>query len=171
MSFKLLRSLNSNNDKSRNSRLSRDIFYFATGDTQKDSGLEIELTLDRGSSCSVISYRTFWEVCQSEHPITLQKSTKVTKTYSRQTVPLIGYATIIYSYDPNGQFIFLLTVWIIEMRTQNLLGTDFCQNEFSGIHFILPGIGIKNPPKSICQQTFSSFFTNFNYENSLYDVY
>ena len=96
----------------------------------------------------------FWEICQLQHPITIQKSTKVTKTYSGQTVPKIGYATKIFSYDPDGQFIFPLTVWITEMRTQNFLCMDFCQKQVSGIHFDLPGIEIKNPPKSICYGSF-----------------
>ena len=125
LSVKLLRTPNSKTDKSRISRLSLNILYFATGDTQKHSGLEIEFMLDTGASCSIINYRIFWEKCQLQHPITIQKSTKVTKTYSGQTVPMIGYATITFSYDPDGQFIFLLTVWITEMRTQNLLGLDF----------------------------------------------
>ena len=116
--------------------------------------------LDTGASRSIINYRTFWELCQLQHPITIQKSTKVTKTYSGQTVPMIGYATITFSYDPDGQFIFPLTVWITEMRTQNLLGMDFCQKQVSGIHFDLPGIEIKNPPKSIC---YGSFHQNKSY--------
>ena len=116
--------------------------------------------LDTGASCSIINYRTFWEICQLQHPITIQKSTKVTKTYSGQTVPMIGYATITFSYDPDGQFIFPLTVWITEMRTQNLLAIDFCQKQVSGIHFDLPGIEIKNPPKSVC---FGSFQQNKSY--------
>ena len=67
---------------------------------------------------------------------------------------MIVYATGTFSYDPDGQFIFPLTVWITEMRTQNLLGTDFCQKQIPGIHFGLPGIEIKNPPKSICYGSF-----------------
>ena len=31
---------------------------------------------------------------------------------------------------------------------------DFCQKQVSGIHFDLPGIEIKNPPKSICYGSF-----------------
>ena len=154
MPVKLLRSPNSNTEKSRSSRLSLNILYFATGDTQKDSGLEIEFMPDTGASCPIINYRTFWEICQLQHPITIQKSTKVTKTYSGQTVPLIGLATKTFSYDPDGQFIFPLTVWITEMRTQNLLGMDICQKQVSGIHFDLPGFEIKNPPKSICYGSF-----------------
>ena len=103
---------------------------------------------------AIVNYRTFREICQLQHPITVQKSTKVTKTYSGQTVPMIGYATIIFSYDPDGQFIFPLTVWTTEMRTQNLIGMDFYQKQVSGIHFDLPGVEIKNPPKSICYGSF-----------------
>ena len=154
MPVKLLSSPNSNTDKSRNSTLSLNIFYFATGDTQKDSGLEIEFTLDTGASCSIINYRIFWEIWQLQNPITIQKNTKVTKTYSEQTFPMIGYATISFSYDPDGQFVFPLTVLITGRRTQNLRGIDFCQKQVSGIHFDLPGIEIKNPPKSICYGSF-----------------
>ena len=106
--------------------------------------------LDTGASCSINKYRTFWEICPLQHPITMQKSTKVTKTYWGQTVPMIGYETITFSYDPDRQFIFPLTVWITGMRTQKLLGMDFYQKQVSGIYFDPPGIEIKNPPKSIC---------------------
>ena len=73
---------------------------------------------------------------------------------------MIGYATITFSYDPDAQFIFPLTVWITEMRTQNLLGMDFCQKQYSGIHFDLPVIEIKNPQKSTC---YGSFHQNKSY--------
>ena len=116
--------------------------------------------LDTGVSCSIINYRTFWEICHLQHPIAIQKSTKVTKTYTGQTVPTIGYATITFSYDPDGQFVFPLTEWITEMRTQNLLGMDVPQKQVSGFHFDLPGIEIKNPPKSIC---YGSFHQNKSY--------
>ena len=46
------------------------------------------------------------------------------------------------------------------MRTQNLLGIDFCQKQVSGIHFDLPEIEIKNPPKSTC---YGNFHQNKSY--------
>ena len=73
---------------------------------------------------------------------------------------MIGYATITFSYDPDGQFIFPQTVWITEMRTQNLLGMDFCRKQVSGILFDLPWIEIKNLSKSIC---YGSFHRNNSY--------
>ena len=43
-----------------------------------------------------------------------------------------------------------LSLWITEMKTQNLLGIDFCQKQVSGIHFDLPGIELKEPPNTVC---------------------
>ena len=125
MPFKLLRSPGSTTDQSKYSRLSCNFFYFATGDTQTDSGLEIEFMLDCGASSSFINYRTFWEICQAQHPITVKRSTTQTKTYSCQVVPMIGFATLTFNYYPAGQFSFPLTVWITKMKTQNLLGMVF----------------------------------------------
>ena len=150
MPFKLLRSPSSTTNQSKNSRLSFNFFCFATGDTQKGSGLEIELMLDTGASSSIINYRTFWEVCQTQHPITVKRSTTQTRTCSGQVVPMIGFATLTFSYDPDGQFSFPLTVWITKMKTQNLLGMDFCQKQVSGIHFDLPGTELKEPPNTVC---------------------
>ena len=145
-----MRSPKSDSNRSRSSRLSFNIFYFSTGDAQKDSGLEIEFMLDTGASCSIINYRNFWEISQFHHPIVVHRSNKLTKIYSGQVVTVIGYAIIKFSYDPNGEYTFPLTVCITEMRTQNLRGMDFCQNQASGIHFDLPGIELRQPPKTFC---------------------
>ena len=42
--------------------------------------------LDTEESRSIIKYRTFWEICQLQYPITIKEITKVTKIYSGQTV-------------------------------------------------------------------------------------
>ena len=78
----------------------------------------------------------------------VHKSNKLTKTYPGQVVPMIGYATIELSYDPNGEYSFPLTVRITKMKTQNLLGMDFCQNQASAIQFDLPGIELRQRPKT-----------------------
>ena len=46
MPFKILRFPSSTANQSKNSRLSFNLFHFVTGDTQKDSGLEIEIMLE-----------------------------------------------------------------------------------------------------------------------------
>ena len=63
---------------------------------------------------------------------------------------MIGFATLTFIYDPDGQFSFPSTVWITEMKTQNLLGMDFCQKQVSGIHFDLPGIELIEPQNTLC---------------------
>ena len=79
----------------------------------------------------------------------VKRSTTQTRTYSGQVVPMIGFATLTFSYDPEGQFCFPLTIWITEMETQNLLVMDFCQKQVSGIHFDLPGIELEEPPNTV----------------------
>ena len=148
--FKLLRSASPATDQSKNSRLSFNFFYFATGGTQKDSGLEIEFLLDTGFSSSIINYRTFWEICQIQHPIAVKRSTTQTKTYFGQVVSMIGSATITFSYDTHGQFSFFLTLWVTELKTQNFPGLDFWQKQVSGIHFDLLGNELKESPNTVC---------------------
>ena len=110
--------------------------------------------LDTGASSSIINYRTFREICQTQHSISVKRITAQTRTYSDQVVPMIGFATLTFSYDRVGQFFFSLTVWITKMKTQNLLGMDFCQTQVSGIHFYLPGIELKEPPITVCYGSF-----------------
>ena len=109
--------------------------------------------LDTRASCSNINYRTFWELCQTQHPIRVNRSTKQTKTHSGQLVPMIGFATITFIYDSEGQFSFLLTLWITKKKTQNLLGIYFCQKQVSGIHFDLPGIEFTQSPSTVCYES------------------
>ena len=149
MPFELLRFPSSTTNQSKISRLSFNFFYFATGDTKKHSGLEIEFMLDTGASSSFINYRTFREICQTHQPITVKRRNTQTKTYSGQVVPMTGFATLTFSYDPDGQISFPLSVWITEMKSQNILGMDFCQKQVSGNHFDLPGTELKEPPNTV----------------------
>ena len=158
-----MRSPTSDSNHTRSSRLSFNLYYFATGHAQRDSEPELEFMLDTGASCSIINYRTFWEISQFQHPIMVHRSNNLTKTYSGQVVPMIGYATIEFSYDPNGKNSFPLTVWITEMKTQNLLLMDSCQNQASGIHFDLPGFELRQPQKLFVMEVFTrtKFFLTF----------
>ena len=63
---------------------------------------------------------------------------------------MIGFATLTFNDDPDGQLSFPLAVWITEMKTQNLLGMDFCQKQVTGIHSDLLGIEFEEPPKTVC---------------------
>ena len=151
MLFKFLRSPSSTTDRSKNSRFRFNVFYFAIGDTQKDSGLEIEFMLDTGASCSIINYRTFWEICQTQHPIAVNRSTKQTKTYSSQVVLMIGSAKIKFSYHTDGHFSLPLALWMTDFKTHNFLGIDFCREQLSGIYFDFPEIELKEPPLCVME--------------------
>ena len=111
--------------------------------------------LDTGASCSIINYRTFWEISQFHHPITVYRSNKLTKTYSGQVVPMIGYATIEFSYDPNGYYSFPLTVWITEMKTQNLLGWTSVRIRLPGFTLIYLALSYGNLQKLSVMEVFT----------------
>ena len=63
---------------------------------------------------------------------------------------MIGFVTLTFSYEPDGQFSFPLTVWITGMETQNLLTMDFCQKQVYGIHCDLPATELKEPSNTVC---------------------
>ena len=68
--LKLLKSPRIDEESNFKSRSHMNAFYFQTGDSQKDNGLEIEYMLDTGAACSIINYRTFLEIAQFRQPIT-----------------------------------------------------------------------------------------------------
>ena len=48
------------------------------------------------------------------------------------------------------------------MKTQNLLGNDFCQKQVSGFHFDLPRFSLKGPPNTVCYRSL--------HQNKLYPI-
>ena len=93
-SFKLLKSLRPDEESKLKSRFHMDAFYFPTGDSEKDSGLEIEFMRDTTEACSIINYRTFLEIAQFRQPITVVRSRQKTKTYTGDIVRMIVHTTL-----------------------------------------------------------------------------
>ena len=149
-----MRSPSSATDQSKNSRLSFNFFYFATGDTQKDSGLEIEFMLDTGASSSIINYRNFWEICQTQDTITVKISTTQTKTCSGQVMPMISFATLTFSYDPYGQFSFPSTVWITKKRLRTFSARTSVKNKYLAFTLIYPELNLKSHQILFVMETF-----------------
>ena len=112
--------------------------------------MEIEFLLDTGATSSIINYRTFRELCQFQQDLELSRSNNTTRNYSGQIIPMMGYISLRLYYDSDGQHNFPLTIWITEMKTQNLLGMNFCQEQVNKIHFDLPGIELKKPTNTFC---------------------
>ena len=110
----------------------------------------MEFLLDTGATSSIINYRTFRELFQFQQDLELSRSNNTTRNYYGQIIPMMGYISLRLYYDSDGQHNFPLTVWITEMKTQNLLGMNFCQEQINKIHFDLPGIELKRPLNTFC---------------------
>ena len=126
------------------------LFIFRTGDSQKDSGLEIEFMLDTGAACLIIDCRAFEEIAQFGQPITVIRSKQLTKIYTGEDIPMLGSTTIAFSFDSDGLNPVELKFWITEAKTPNLLGINFCRQLVSELHFDLPAIELKDSPNTIC---------------------
>ena len=125
-------------------------FYFPTGDSQKDSGHEIEFMLDTGAACSIIKYRTFLEIAQFRQAIAVVRSKQKTKTYTGDIVSMIGLTTLSFSFDSDGEHQFELRIGITETQTSNLLGIEFCRQYVSNLQFEIPAIELNNTANAIC---------------------
>ena len=125
-------------------------FYFHTGDSQKDSGLEIEFMVETGAACSIISYRTFLKIAQFRQPISVVRSKQKTKAYTGETVPMIGHTTLSFSFDSDEERQFEIGKWITETRTSNLLVIEVRRQNVSKLHFERPALELKNTANAIC---------------------
>ena len=89
-------------------------FYFPSGDSQKDDGLEIEFLLDTGVACSIINNRTFLKIAHIKQPITVVRSDQKTKTDNGDIVPMNGHTTLSFSSDSDGEHQFQIRIWNTE---------------------------------------------------------
>ena len=161
-----IRSPQPDEESNFKSRFHMNVFYFPTGDSKKDSGLEIEFMVDTGAACSIINYRTFCEISQFLQPITVVRSKQKTRTYTGEEIPMLGHTTLNFSFDSDGQHCFQLQLWITETKTANLLGIEFCRKYISKLHFDIPALELKDTAnhnllrQPLCYQTLSLPVTN-----------
>ena len=126
------------------------VFYFPTGDKNKDSGLEIELMVDTGAACSSFRYHTSSEIAQFLEPITVVRSKQKTRTYTGAIILMLGHNTLNFSFDSDGKHCFHPQVWITEIKTANLLGKEFCRKYIVKLHFDIPALELKDTLNAIC---------------------
>ena len=119
--FKLLRSP-SNNDNTKNikSRIYINLFYFAAGDTNKNSGLEVEYMIDTGATCSIINHPTFIAIANLGHKLIVTRTNTKIRTYTGSLIRMLGYVVLTSSYDLDNKHIFQHKVWITEEDKSNL---------------------------------------------------
>ena len=125
-------------------------FYFPTGDSQKDSGLEIQFMLDTWAACLSINYRTFLENAQVRQPIPVVRSVQKTKPYTGDFVPMIGHNTLSFSFDSDGEYQLELRIWITKTQTSNLLEIEFCRQYVPKLHLEIQAIERKKTATDIC---------------------
>ena len=93
----------SNFVKSRKSRFSSNIFYFATEDTRRTNGLETKHYLIQKLSVQISAIVHFWTICQIHHPITIQKEQNQLKTIQDREFWWLAAQSKQFSYNQNGQ--------------------------------------------------------------------
>ena len=106
--------------------------------------------LDTGAACSIKNDRTFLEIAQFRHTITVVRSKQKTKTFTVDNVPMIGHTTLPFRFDSDGEHQFELRIGITETQTSNLLGIEFCRRYVYKLHFEIPAIEPKNTANAIC---------------------
>ena len=152
--FKLLRSP-SNNDNTKNikSRIYINLFYFAAGDTNTNSGLEVEYMIDTGATCSIINHPTFIAIANLGHKLIVTRTNTKIRTYTGSLIRMLGYVVLTSSYDLDNKHIFQHKVWITEEDKSNLLGIDFCNEHCKGLNFDIPALELKDLPGKMCHGT------------------
>ena len=78
--------------------------HFATGDTKKHSGLEIEFRINPGSTVTIINYPTFIEFNQLGQQVNIQTSGNKTRTYTGYEIRMIGYTMSTSYFDADGKY-------------------------------------------------------------------
>ena len=63
---------------------------------------------------------------------------------------MLGYTTLSFSFDSDGQHCFQLQLWITETKAANLLDIEFCRKYTSKLHFDIPALELKDTPYTIC---------------------
>ena len=58
------------------------MYYFTTGDINKNSGLEIEYLIDPGLTCTIINYPTFLEMQKLNPSMRIFSAIDITKSYN-----------------------------------------------------------------------------------------
>ena len=125
------------------------LYHFATGDNKKHSGLEIELMIDPGSTCTIINYPTYIELNQLGQQINIQTSGNKTRTYNGSEIRMIGYTILTSYFDTDEKYKADHRVWITEEKTSNLLGVDFCHTFLKALYFDIPAVELKTSDKGV----------------------
>ena len=113
-------------------------------DTNKNSGLEIEFTVNPGSTCSIINEPIYRELNKIGQKLTLFESQSKAKTYNGFEIQMLGQTLIGSCFDTDGNYPLNHKVWITEERNVNLLVIDFCHLFLKALLFDIPAVEVKS---------------------------
>jgi hypothetical protein len=112
------------------------LFQFATGDNNHNSGLEIQFLIDTGATCSLINYPTYEAILKLQpdlETITAPRALHAADTFDLKAH---GIALIKSSYDMKNKHQVYHKAWITGkgIKTQNILGMDFIKENVEVIN-------------------------------------
>ena len=98
------------------------------------NSVPINMELDTGASLSVITHSTYQEIKDSSYIEPLQPTTVRLRTYTGETIRVLGQVPVKVRY---GQTDYQLTVLVVEGKGPNLMGRDWLRKlkvTLEGIH-------------------------------------
>ena len=119
------------------------MYYFSTGDINKNSGLEIEYLIDPGSTCTIINYPTFLEMQKLNPSMRIFSAINITKSYNGSQIRMLDHTTLTSYFDTDGKYEANYKVWVTQEATSNLIGVDFCHIFFKALYFDIPAVELK----------------------------
>ena len=119
------------------------MYYFTTGDINKNSGLEIEYLIDPGLTCTIINYPTFLAMQKLNPSMKIFSAINITKSYNGSQIRMLGHTTVTSYFDTDGKYEANYKVWVTQEGTSNLIGVDFCHIFFKALYFDIPAVELK----------------------------
>ena len=99
------------------------MYYFTTGDINKNSGLEIEYLIEPGSTCT-INYPKFLEMQKLNPSMRIFTAINITKSYNGSQIRMLGHTIVTSYFDTDGKYKANYEVWVTQEGTSNLIGVD-----------------------------------------------
>ena len=85
----------------------------------------LRMELDTGAAVSVITQRTYWKITEQNHIQPLQHSDLKLKSYSGETIPVLGQVPVVVRH---GQQECKLFVYVVGGEGPDLMGRDWLKD-------------------------------------------
>ena len=145
------------------------LYQHPVGDKNRNNGLETQILLDTGATCSLINFDSYEQYCKLQ-PLQLNKSRSNAVAVNGENLKLIGYTNFDSTFGTNTDNPVKIKAWISAKDgcDLNILGMDFISHNINSINF--PNLNlelkkypdIKNPISVVRSKSYSylSFYQN-----------